>query len=275
MVAIVVDSAANIPGPVAAELGIVTVPLYLLLGGHTYRDGVDLSLPDFYRRLEEGREPASTATPSFGDYLAAFDRSGQEEILCVTVAGGVSSSHQQAGLAAERFQGRVEVVDSMSASMAEGFLALDAAAALAAGASLSEAAERARGLATRTWLFATVDTFAYLQRSGRVSKLQAYAATMLDIKPVFSMHAGEISPVTRARTRSRALARVVQETIRRAGDRPLHLAVFHAAAEQDAGEVAERIAAGTNLAERMIVPVTPVIGAHTGPGLVGVAFYTE
>jgi DegV family protein with EDD domain len=275
MVAIVVDSAANVPPDLAHELGILTVPMYLHLGEAVYRDGVDLSLADFYKRLREAREPASSATPSFGDYLAAYERSGQREVLCVTVAGGVSSSYQQAVLAGQRFTGRVEVVDSLSASMAEGFLAVDAGRRLLTGAPLEEAAARARELAQRTWLFATVDTFEYLQRSGRVTKLQAYAATMLDIKPVFRMNAGEIAPVARARTRARALARIVDETVDHAGPGPLHLAVFHAAAEDDARRVEEGVRERTTVKEHWIVPVTPVIGAHTGPGLVGVAFYSE
>ena len=216
-----------------------------------------------------------TATPSFGDYLEVFQRTGEREVICVTVSAGVSSSHQQAELAGERFDGAVEVIDSRSASMAEGFVAIEAARCAATGATLHDAAERARAVASRTWVVATVETFEYLQRSGRVTKLQAYAATLLDIKPVFAMHDGEITPVSRSRTRAKALARVVDETTKLAGDRPLHLAVFHADAESDARDVAERIEAASTVVDRTIVPVTPVIGAHTGPGLVGSAFYTE
>jgi DegV family protein with EDD domain len=135
-------------------------------------------------------------------------------------------------------------------------------------------AARARELARRTWLYATVATFDYLRRSGRVTKLQAYAATMLDIKPVFRMHDGDIEPVARSRTRARALARLVDETVEHgATDGPLHLAVVHADAEDDAKWVADEILRRTAAAETWIVPVTPVIGAHTGPGLVGTAFH--
>jgi len=274
MVAIVVDSAANVPSDLATELGITTVPLYLRLGEAVYRDGVDLPLSQFYQQLRDGAESASTATPSAGDFLAAFEATGESEILCVTVASGVSASHHQAAQAASRFAGRVEVVDSRSASMAEGFVAVDAARRLRAGAPLEEAAARVRELAGRTWLYATVATFDYLRRSGRVTKLQAYAATMLDIKPVFRMHDGDIEPVARARTRARALTRLVDETVERAaGEGPLHLAVVHADAENEAKDVGARILERTAAAETWIVPVTPVIGAHTGPGLVGTAFY--
>jgi DegV family protein with EDD domain len=124
-------------------------------------------------------------------------------------------------------------------------------------------------------LLATVGTFEFLKRSGRVTKLQAYAATMLDIKPVFGFRDGETVPVARTRTRRRAIDRIVQDTVADAAGRPLHLAVVHAAAEHEADDLLERLAAGSNLVEQMIVAVTPVIGAHTGPGLVGAAYYCE
>jgi DegV family protein with EDD domain len=275
MVAIVTDSAANLPKDHARELGIAIVPMYLNLGDEVYRDGQDLTPGDFYERLAAGAGPPTTATPSYGDYLEAFERTGQGEIVCVTVTGGLSSSHQQATMAAERFSGRVEVVDSRSASMGEGFVALEAARRAADGASLEEAASRARDVAEAARLIAVVDTFAYLKRSGRVTKLQAYAATMLDIKPVFRFDRGESSPVARPRTRKRALARLVEEALGEIGERLVHLAAVHAAAEDDAEWVANEVGSRSKIVESFVVEVTPVIGAHTGPGLVGAAFFCE
>jgi len=98
---------------------------------------------------------------------------------------------------------------------------------------------------------------------------------MLDIKPVFGFKRGEVTPVARSRTRRRAMARIIDETLREAGDRAIHLAVIHAAAEDDARELEKVIADQANVVESFVLPVTPVIGAHTGPGLVGTAFYTD
>jgi DegV family protein with EDD domain len=275
MVAIVADSAANLPADLARDLGIVTVPLYLRLGDEVFRDGVDLTPGDFYARLVEGRVPASTASPSVGDLLDAFRSTGEGEIVCVTVAGSMSSVANDARLAADRFDGRVQIVDSRSASMAEGFVALAAARAARAGGSLDQVAERARDVAGRTVLLATVDTFEFLRRSGRVNRLQAYAATMLDVKPVFRFEGGEVSPAGRPRTRRRALASLVEQARDRIGERPVHLAGFHAAATEDAEHVVDEIAAASNMVERHVGPVTPVIGANVGPGLVGVAYYCD
>src|SRR5438093_75294 len=173
MVAVVADSAANLPGELARELGIEVVPMYLKFGERVYRDGTDLTPADFYDRLVSDTEPASTSVPSPGDYLAAFERTGAKEIVCVTVASSMSSSRQQARFAADRFPGRVEVVDSMSASMAEGFVAAEAAKVAAGGGGLEAVVRRAREVAGRARLLATVDTFEFLRRSGRVHKLQA------------------------------------------------------------------------------------------------------
>jgi DegV family protein with EDD domain len=275
MVGVVTDSAANLPGELARELGIEVVPMYLKFGQVVYRDGVDLTPADFYQRLARDDQPASTSVPSPGDYLEAFHRARQEEIVCVTVASSMSSSSQQAALASERFSGRVEVVDSMTASMAEGFVAEEAARAAVAGASIEAVAARAREVAHRTRLLATVGTFKFLQRSGRVNKLQAYAATRLDIKPVFGFKDGEIAAVARTRTRRRAVDRILEDTVAETGDRPLHLAVIHAAAEEEARDLLDRLADRTRVIERVIAAVTPVIGAHTGPGLLGTAFYCD
>jgi DegV family protein with EDD domain len=272
MIAVVADSAANLPPEVAEAHGISIVPMVVHVGAQTFRDGIDLSPGELYARLAAGDGPATTATPSPADFLAAYRAAGAEEIVCVTVASSMSSAHQQAVSAASDFEGSVEVVDSLSASMAEGFVALEAARAAARGASLREVAAAARAAALETLLFATVNTFDHLQRSGRVSRLQAYAATALDIKPVFAFRDGEPSAVARPRTRRRALDRVVAETVAAAAGRRIRLAAIHAAAEDDARRVAGRVRAEVEVAELFVVEVTPVVGVHVGPGLVGTAF---
>ena len=275
MVGVVTDSAANLPEDLAVELDIRIVPLYLHFGDAVYRDGVDLTPADFYERLVQGGVAASTASPSHGDFLEAFRGCGHDELVCVTVNSSMSSSYQQAALAAEAFAGRVALVDSKSASMGEGFAVLEAARRAAGGDGLDEVEARANEVADRTRLFAMVDTFEFLRKSGRVTKLQAYAATMLVIKPGFVFRQGDVLPVARSRTRRRAVAKIVEETLREVGDRPAHLAVIHAAAEDDAREMGKLIGDQVNVVESFVVPVTPVIGAHTGPGLVGTAFYTD
>jgi DegV family protein with EDD domain len=159
--------------------------------------------------------------------------------------------------------------------MGEGFVALAAARAAREGRSLDDVANRARAVADRVGVFGVIETFEYLRRSGRVSKLQAYAATMLDIKPVFRLVSGIIEPVARPRTMRKALARVADDVVEAVSGRPAHVAVFHAQAGDDARDLLDRVASRADVIESFVTPCTPAIGLHTGPGLVGVAFYAD
>jgi DegV family protein with EDD domain len=271
VVSVVTDSASNLPPGLAEELHIQVVPLWLRLGDAEYRDGVDMAPGDFYQRLGADELVASTAAPSPEQFLEAFERVSDRDIVCVTVASNMSAVHRQAEVAARRFGGRATVVDSMNASMAEGFVVLAAARAAAQGASWDQVAGEALRAAAASKLFATVSTFRFLQRSGRVNRLQAYAATMLDINPVFAFSGGEPNALARPRTRRRAVARLVEEVSGAIGDRSADLAVVHAAVPEEAADLLQRLAAGASVRERYLVEVTPVIGAHTGPGLLGAA----
>ena len=275
MVAVVTDSASNVPAALAQELRITVVPLWLRLGDDEYRDGIDMPPGRFYERLAAGKERASTATPSPADFLDAYERTGDREIVCVTVAASMSAVFHQACSAMEGFDGTVTVVDSMSASMAEGFVVVEAARAAAAGASADLVADRARLVTGGVSLFATLGTFEFLQRSGRVNRLQAYAGTILDINPVFAFRLGEPAGIARPRTRRRALERVAVEAVESIGDRHAKIAAIHADAEADARVLLDAVTAQASVIERHVVEVTPVIGAHTGPGLVGVAVFAE
>ena len=275
MVAVVADSASNLPGGLAGALGVEVVPLWLRLGDDQYRDGVDMPPGRFYERLSEVGVMASTAAPSPADFLEAFGRTRQRDVVCITVASTMSGTHNAARLAAERFDGTVVVVDSTNASMAEGFAVIEAARAASAGGSLDEVAGRARRVGQRTVLFATVSTFEFLKRSGRVNALQAYAATVLGIEPVFSFRGGDAAPVARTRSRRRAVDRLVAETLRAIGGRPAHVAVMHAAVAAEALSLMDELAERADLVERHVVEVTPVIGAHTGPGMLATATFVE
>jgi DegV family protein with EDD domain len=275
LVAVVTDSAANVPPELAASLGLLIAPLELRFGDDVYKDGVDMMGPEFYARLTTRHELASTAAPSPGAYLEAYRSTGGDDVLCVTLGSGLSAAHRQALLAAEEFDGHVEVVDSRSATMGEGFVAIEAARTAREGGDLGRVAARAEVVAGRVRVLGAIETFEYLRRGGRISKIQAYAATKLDIKPVFRLEEGEIRPVARSRTRARALARIAQDVLREVSGRPVHVAAFHARAEADAEQLIDRVVRESEVVERFVVECTPAIGAHTGPGLVGLAFFCD
>ncbi|HVL88890.1 MAG TPA: DegV family protein [Actinomycetota bacterium] len=275
-VRIVTDSAATIPAAAAAEHDIDIVPMYLKFGDETYRDGVDIPPGYFYERLQTETVPVSTAGASVGDFHDAFAAALKkaDAVVCVTVASFVSVTHTSATIAARDFGGRVIVVDSASASMGEGFIALEAARAARSGADADAVAARARDVSSRTQVVATINTFEYLKRSGRVHALMAYAGTALGIKPVFAFRGGKVEQLGRPRSRGKAVDKVADEARTAAAQGPLHLAVCHAAAPDEAAALLDRLTAELNPAEAHLAEFTPLMGAHTGPGLLGAAFWS-
>jgi DegV family protein with EDD domain len=272
-VAVVTDSAASLPEGIPEELGISVVPIYLRFGDRTNPD--DRGAGDFYERLRSSSEPVSTASPSPGDFRTAFEATGASEVVCVTIASSVSGIHRSASIGAEDASPHVEVVDSGAASMAQGFVAMEAARTAARGSNLAEVAQRAREVADRVQLVAAIETFEFLRRSGRVNRLASYAGTMLNIKPVFRMGGGSIDAVGRPRTRRRALEVLEQEARADIARRPVHLAAVHADAEEDAHELLARVSEGLEVTESHIASFTPAMGAHTGPGVVGLAWFCD
>jgi DegV family protein with EDD domain len=275
-IGIVVDSAGNLPLDLVERHAITVVPMYLKFGDRVYRDGVDLPPAGFYDLLTTQTVDVSTSGPSVGDFREIFGKALAQHagIVCVTVAGHVSVTYSSAALAAADFDGRVRVVDSRSASMAEGFVALEAARASEAGAGLDEVEARALDVADRGALAATIDTFEFLRRSGRVNALKAFAATTLNVKPVFALRRGSVEQLARPRARSRAIERVMEEARIGAATGPLHLAVVHAACPDEARSLAERCESDLDPAEMYVTEFTPLMGAHTGPGLLGIAFWS-
>ena len=273
MVAVVTDSAASLPPEMADELGIEVVPIHLTMAGGSLRDDLDTSR--VYEELRKGSEVPRTSTPSPGDFVQAFERTGAAEVACVTVASSLSGILQAATVAAEHSTRRVRVIDSGNASMAEGFVAIEAARAARTGAGLRDVAARAAIVASQTRLVGTVPTLEYLRRSGRLNPLLSYLATAVGIKPVFRLSQGRIEARGRPRTRSRAMDQLVEEVEADAAGRPVHLAAVHAAAPDEAADLLVRASARLEVKESHVAGFSAALGAHTGPGLVGLAWFAE
>lgn len=274
-VAVVTDSAANLPATLIAEHDIDVVPMILKFGERVLLDGVDLPEAEFYRALVEEQVPVSTSAPSVGDFREAFDRvlARADAVVCITVASFVSATHESALSAARDLGDRVRVVDSRSASLGEGMPVLEAARFAATGADVDAVELRAREVVDRTSFIATINTFEYLRRSGRVNAVLAYAATTLNLKPVFAFRKGQLEQLGRPRTRARAIERLVSEVRAAAAAGPLHLGIAHAAVPEEAELLAEQLRAEISHDELFISAFTPLMGAHTGPGVLGVAFW--
>jgi len=281
-VAIVTDSTACVPAGVAARYGIEVVPLHLIFGGRTFVDSLTEDTSDFYALLRASGERPTTAAPSPGMFLQAIERAARraDAVLCITVSRQFSAMYDSARHAiaiaeAEAPGTRIRLLDSRNAAMAQGFVVIEAARRAAEGASLDEVTARAEEMTSRVTLLAMLDTLTYLARGGRVPRAAAWAAGMLQVKPIVRFSATNIKLVARTRTRARALEKMLDLLAGVAGDRPLHLAVHHANAEADAAYLLAQAQRRTRVAESYLTEFTQVMGAHTGPGLAGFAWWLE
>ena len=281
-VGIVTDSTACIPAELAAEHRIEVVPVHLAFGDRLFREGLDMTARDFYDTLRTAREPPTTAAPPPGLYADAILRAGEQAgaILCITVSRQFSAMYdaavQGAAIARERSPGtKILVLDSEAAAMAQGFLALEAARASAEGTPLHVAVDRARALMPRVQLLVLLDTLTYLARSGRVPRLLIWAASPLRVKPLVQYQGGKYRPIGVVRSVERGMERLIEALRRRAGDGALHVCVHHTYAPERADLLAARVLDVLAPQELFTAEFTQVMGVHTGPGLLGFAFYTE
>jgi DegV family protein with EDD domain len=252
-----------------------------VFGSTTFRDGVDISADSFYERLQGSSEVPRTSPPEPGAYLDAWQAAGEgcSGILQVTVAGRIGTFERSARLAAslakERMPGvRIQILDSGSAAMGQGFVALAAARAAGRGLDLEDIVAEARAVSARVQLVVALDTLHYLARTSRIPQIASLVSSVLDLKPIIRLVDGQVESVARVRSRARSLDRLVECICHLSPpDRPLRLAVHHARAPAEAGWLLERMSKRRRLAESYITEFTPVMGAYCGPGLVGAAFY--
>ena len=277
--AIVVDSTISLPAGLLQDLPIFTAPCEIHHAGRVYSDGIDLGPAEFYD-LQRGPGPSpTTSAPQPGAFLAAFQQAARQsdQIICLTISSDLSSTYSSALAAAEEAGGKmpgvqVHVVDSRTAGPAEGLIALEAARQAAAGGSTEEVLADIRRQTGATHLMAYMETLYWVWRSGRVPRVALWLGNLLDVKPILQLSDGRIQMLDRPRTRRRAMDRLEQMVGQRLDGAPGRVAVTHAAAPEQAQELAERIRRSVAVAEMFVTELTPVIGAHTGPGLVGCAF---
>jgi DegV family protein with EDD domain len=282
-IAVVADTSACLPQALIEEYGITLVPLAYLIDGELYHDG-QLTAEEFQRRLEAAKSAPTTTVPAPGEFLGIFRRlhaEGRDRILCLTLSsrysGTYSAARNGAELAERELPGlTVCVVDTGGLAMTHGFAVLAAARTAAAGAGLEEAARAAMDVGSRGHLVGALDTMRFLAKSGRVPWIVNWAASLLDIKPVLAAVRGEARSVGRPRTMGNAMNRIMRYLEERAGPpEQLHVAVMQFGARERADELAQLVRERFPSAELLITEFTPVMSVHTGPGFVGLAFYSD
>ena len=273
MVRIVTDSTADLTPEQQRAAGITVVPLNVHFGDEVFRDHVDLSTDEFFRRLKASPQLPRTSQPSVGAFEEAYRslRQGGDEIVSVHLSSKVSGTYNSALMAAQSVgEGKIDVVDSLSTSMALGFIALEGAKLARAGRDRQAVADCLRGLVHKARVICVVDTLTYLERGGRIGKARALLGSLLNVKPILQLKDGEVVPLGRARGRPQALNRLV-ELLERDG-KVRQLAIMHGAAQTDAEQLRERVASSYPGVDIQLTEIGAVLGTHTGPGVIGFTY---
>jgi DegV family protein with EDD domain len=272
--AVVTDSTAYLPEGFADRHAVHVVPLFVHIDDSEGRDGIDIGPAELTAALKEHRV-VTTSRPSPAEFAAEYRRlldEGADGVLSVHLSSELSGTWESARLAANEVgPDRIRVVDSRTTAMGLGFAALRAAEVAAEGADGARVEAAAVEAAAHTKSFMFVETLDYLRRGGRIGAAAALLGTALAVKPILHVHDGQIVPLEKVRTTSRALARLVDLAAEAAGDQPVQLAVHHLAVPDRAAELATRLDERIVQSSGCVVSeLGAVIGAHTGPGVLGV-----
>lgn len=278
-IALITDSGCDLPDDLLQQYDIHMVPLYILWGGESLRDRVDIAPDVFYRRLVSDPVHPTTSQPHAQDFVQAINRAveqGAQEVVIITISGGMSSTYNSATQAATAVSVPVQVWDSRSNSLTQGFEVLAAARVRAAGGSAQDMIAAADQVRQRAVTLLHVDTLEYLYRGGRIGRAAKWMGTVLNLKPQLYVdhETGKIEPGARSRHRAQALEKLYQQFFAQMdATKPLHVGVVHGDTREDAEQLAERIRREYQPVELMIGVTSPVMGVHTGPGAMALCGY--
>ena len=272
-VKIVTDSLSDITSDLAQELGVTVVPLTVSFGKESFLDRVEITTDEFYRRLSKGDIFPKTTQPPPGDFIDVYNKLAEEtnEILVIVISGKLSGTYQSAINAKSMVKGkcRIEVIDSLSVAMGLGLIVIAAAKAAQSGASLDEVADLVRRAMPRSHLIAYFDTLKYLAKGGRIGKAQGLLGAMLSVKPILTVKDGEMSPLTRLRSRAAGMDYLYNFV---AGFSNIEsLAVEHATTPDDADKLVERLSSLFPKERIYRSTISPVVGTYAGPDAMAVS----
>jgi len=275
-IAIVTDSTSDIPKDLQEAHGICIVPLNVHFENEVVKDHTEITSAEFFDRLPNERIIPRTSQPAPGEFLAAYHAlrdDGYDEIVSVHISTDLSGTHQSAAVAAEMAEGvEVRVIDSRTTSMGLSWCAVEGARAAAEGRSLDEVVAVVEEVCRRMSIYFVVDTLEYLEKNGRIGKSQAFLGTLLKFKPVLRIN-GVVEPVERLRGKGRVVRRLVEIFENEAGGAPNVVSIIQGAAEKEAEELQSLLEDHPLVKHVRIGAVGPVLGCHSGPGIIGLCFY--
>ncbi len=276
-VAIVTDSTSSMPVDLVKKYNINVVSQVIIWGEKTYEDQIDITSSEFYTRLSTSKTMPTTSQASPNTFVKMFSKlrdAGYQDILCVLISNKLSGTIGSYNQSREMFPDlNIQMVDSLSTAMGLGFQVITAARTVQEGGTMQDAIKMVEQARDRTGIIITPATLEFLHRGGRIGGGARFLGTLLNFKPVLELVNGRLEPVERVRTRRKVFERIGELIKERVGDsQPLHLAALHANALEEAQELLDIAAQGLTVSEKLISEVSPAVGAHTGPGTVGIAW---
>ncbi len=278
MIRIVTDSTSNMPPSWRAEYGIEVIPLQVMFGLETYKDG-QLSNEEFYARLRTAPQLPTTSQPAVGDFHAAYERltANGDQVVSLHISSKLSGTYSNAAQAAAMFpEGAVTVLDTNWASIALAFMAREAARAAQAGKGVPDVVAAAKALDPKLHLYLALETLENLRRGGRIGAAAAFIGGLLNFKPILSLRGGALQPIERPRSKKAAIRRlleIVEGAIPKGA--PIHCGILHAQAPVEMEELTRQARERFNVVEVVNADVGPTIGTHVGEGTVGIICYPE
>lgn len=275
---IVTDSTAYLPEAMVRQHDIRVVPLCVHFGDKVFKEGVELSIEGFYTRLREAPELPSTSQPSAGEFHVVFKELADQghQILVMTISSKLSGTWNSAMAAKEMLpEADITVFDSLSTSIGLHLMIEAALEALENGAGLEEVLALVEGIRDKIHVLFVVDTLEYLAKGGRIGNAKAFLGTLLKVKPILVLKDGAIEPLEQVRSKRKAEIRLldlIEESLD-GGAPQARVGVTHALVPQEAQAVSQELMDRLGCQEPVMAEVGPVIGTHTGPGVVGVAAY--
>ncbi|MFQ5341823.1 MAG: DegV family protein [Anaerolineae bacterium] len=278
MIRLVTDSMSQLPAEVVSKYDILTVPVSVIFNGTAFREGIDITNEEFYRRLTEANSLPTTTQPSAGDFQRVYQQLAAEGVDIISIhppeilSGTINSARQAAGMVNGS---RIAPVEIPWLAPSQGFIVLEAARGIEAGADYDEVLHLIDGLVPRQNLIFAVDTLEYLQKGGRIGGAQALLGALLRLKPILYLKDGRVEPLDRVRTWSRVPDRLLtlMADMLGPGDGPVHVGVMHSCNGEGAAGLKEEVYRRFDVAELYTTEIGPVIGTHVGPGALGLAFY--
>jgi DegV family protein with EDD domain len=275
-IALIVDSMCDLPHEFINHFGIKVLPAKIIYPGEEYSDRVDIKPEDVYNRMPE--EIPTTAMPCLHDIKQTIEsicNEGFTHVLALHISGGLSGTAQAVKMVAKDFENlKIKVIDTKTLSMGTGWIVLDAARNIANGLSFEKVIENLHHIQSKVEVYYIIETLEYLRRGGRIGRVASMLGEFLHLKPIISVdREGHYFTYCKARGRIKSIDKLVDIVEKTVKDKQIKLAIMHGGAAAEFEKLVERLRGLPNIKEIITSDISPALGVHTGPGLLGVSFY--